>query len=275
MIFTVARSGGSERQLTQPGPEASDFEPDWSPDGSRIAFTRSGRSGPAIYAVQPDGSGLTRVSRGCRRAKPRRCDQDVTPAFSPSGRDIAFASSDGRLKAAIVIVGSDGRNRRVVVPASSGAELIDPRFSPDANRIAFERHNLTRTPRDGRAIFVVNFGSGLSRVTPWNLDAGDPDWSPDGSWILFGSSENLKGAVAAVSDPSRRHRSQAADAHQAGHAGHIRLVRAGRQVDCLRRERRGRQCRPLRHARERHGGAAAHANHPLGQRPDWGAAGGR
>jgi Tol biopolymer transport system component len=193
-LFTVARSGRGERRLTHPGSEASDFEPDWSPDGSQVAFTRSGRFGPATYTVRSDGSGLARVSRPCRRAKPRRCDQDITPAFSPDGRDVTFASSDGRLPTGIVIVGSDGRNRRVVVPATWTVEGVDPRFSPDGNRIVFERHNLGRKqPKDGRAVFLVNVdGSGLSRVTPWSLDAGDPDWSPDGKWILFGSNEELK-----------------------------------------------------------------------------------
>ena len=34
-------------------------------------------------------------------------------------------------------------------------------------------------------------GSGLRRLTPYSLRAGDhPDWSPDGRWILFRSPDN-------------------------------------------------------------------------------------
>ena len=36
------------------------------------------------------------------------------------------------------------------------------------------------------AIFVVGIdGSGLRRITPWNRVATEPDWSPDGRWIVF------------------------------------------------------------------------------------------
>ena len=86
---------------------------------------------------------------------------------------------------------ADGSNRRQLTqlrrPTSS--EDIEPVWSPDGKRIAFVRLNSTASPRDRQAIFVMNAnGTGIRRVTPWHLDAGDhPDWSPDGKWILFRS----------------------------------------------------------------------------------------
>jgi TolB protein len=197
VIFTISPSGRNERQVTHPGTEASDDDPAWAPDGSRIAFDRQRGPDTAIYTVGPDGSSLTRVTPRCPPAKPRRCVGDLSPAFSPNGRDIVFTSFDerlkGALKSAIVIGGSDGRNRRDVVPASSRSGLADPQFSPKGDRILFERLNLGRSrPKDARAIFVVNVdGSGIRRITPWNLSAGDPEWSPDAKWILFNSNEHL------------------------------------------------------------------------------------
>jgi Tol biopolymer transport system component len=37
------------------------------------------------------------------------------------------------------------------------------------------------------AVFTVNVdGTGLFQLTPWALNAaGDPEWSPDGKWIVF------------------------------------------------------------------------------------------
>jgi len=41
-------------------------------------------------------------------------------------------------------------------------------------------------------------GAGLRRVTPWALMAGDrPDWSPDGTRILFRTGSNREGGFGA------------------------------------------------------------------------------
>src|SRR3712207_1899719 len=63
-------------------------------------------------------------------------------------------------------------------------------MSPDGRRIAFERlTSPIARPRLRRAVYVMNTdGTGVRRLTPWRLNAGDgPDWSPDGSRILFRS----------------------------------------------------------------------------------------
>jgi TolB protein len=199
VIFTISPNGTGERRLTVPG-DATDDEPVWTPDGSRIAFTRQFGADTAIYTMRPDGTGLKRVSPACPLTKPRRCEGSLAPGYAPSGRELVYASWDGRLKGAIAIIGSDGRNRRVVVPASSSASLSDPQFSPTGDRIVFERVHLgNRQPKDARAIFLVNVdGSGLVRVTPWKIHAGDPHWSPDGKWILFGSNEHLDDKVSQI-----------------------------------------------------------------------------
>lgn len=59
-----------------------DFDPTWSPDGTRIAFASDRMGQNDIWMVNADGTGLVRVTDDPA--------SEVHPAFSPDGRQIAF-----------------------------------------------------------------------------------------------------------------------------------------------------------------------------------------
>ncbi len=88
---------------------------------------------------------------------------------------------------------ADGSNVRRVTTLPAKAELdLAPRFSPDGTKLVFTRYRGFRTLANGRnsaetaALFTVNVdGSGLRRLTPWGNRAGDADWSPDGTKLVF------------------------------------------------------------------------------------------
>jgi Tol biopolymer transport system component len=189
-IFMAAPDGSGQRQITTPPAKTSDDYPDAASDGSFVAFQRCGRT-CHVYAVRTDGTGLRRIGSG-------GVDRSY-PAISPDRTRIAFIRTFGHLRpnrppdhVAIYTIGIDGSGeRRVTLSKPKTAEDVDPQWSPDGRRIVFVRMNGTARPRHGQAIFVVNAdGTGLHRVTPWKLRAGDgPDWSPDGKEILFRSPE--------------------------------------------------------------------------------------
>jgi Tol biopolymer transport system component len=64
---------------------ASDSEPNWSPDGSQIAFVSTRDNNHNIYVMNANGSGQTRLTRN---AAP-----DFSPAWSPDGTRIVFQSN--------------------------------------------------------------------------------------------------------------------------------------------------------------------------------------
>jgi Tol biopolymer transport system component len=196
-IFTIAPDGAGERQLTTAPAKASDDYPDYASDGSFVAFQRCPRGPCRIYTVRADGSGLARIGRACAKPPPA-CADDTYPAISPDRRQIAFVHAFGQIRkdqidhVGIYRMNVDGSHlRRVTLPRTRTAEDNDPQWSPDGRRIVFVRKNITAKPAGGQAVFVVNAdGSGLRRVTPYKLRAGDgPDWSPDGTQILFRSPE--------------------------------------------------------------------------------------
>ena len=94
------------------------------------------------------------------------------------------------------------RHARAVVPA--GRARGTPyaiAWSPSGRQLAFASVNDrgNEKPVGGRALYVVGLdGANLRRVTPWALGAGDrPDWSPDGTRILFRTGSNREGGFGA------------------------------------------------------------------------------
>jgi TolB protein len=95
--------GTNQRPLTTPS-SGSDESPAWSPDGTRIAFTRvSGPRATSIVVVNVDGTGEHRLSPAGR--------SDGNPAWSPDGSKIAFVSKPLELSE-LWVMRSDGTHRR-------------------------------------------------------------------------------------------------------------------------------------------------------------------
>jgi TolB protein len=61
------------------------LDPAWSPDGSWIAYAGREAYGSELYAIRPDGSGLTRLTSDGVLAR--------SPAWSPDGQHVAYLSS--------------------------------------------------------------------------------------------------------------------------------------------------------------------------------------
>ena len=205
-IFTIWPGGRGARQITFPGADNVDDQPDWSPDGRLVVFRRCAPDTVcASYTVRPDGTHLTRLSPPCDAQPPdleTKCADEAGVAFLPDGDRVVFTRSTGRVRefpngegwiehSDIVVRDLSGEHTRVVVRSRPyAADNVQSAAAPDGDRLAFVRVNspLTR-PAGGVAVFVVRTdGTGLRRITPWALRAGDnPDWSPDGRWILFRS----------------------------------------------------------------------------------------
>lgn len=182
-LYSMRPDGSDVRQLTNA--EAHNYAPDWSPDGSTMAFGRS--SGQDLNFIGNWDVWVMDAAGSGERQLTRTRGFDGVPGFGPTASEIAFTSNrDGQWD--IWRMQADGTGQRKVVHAPTFD--WDPQYSPDGERIAF-----TGIRRDGTsALFLVRpDGSGLHRLTPWSLGAGHADWAPDGSVILFNSLDDVPG----------------------------------------------------------------------------------
>jgi dipeptidyl aminopeptidase/acylaminoacyl peptidase len=144
--------------------------PQWSPDGTRIAFMAEGEPrGQQIHIRWMDAEGavsqVTRVTES---------PSDLE--WSPDGRHIAFTK----------LVPSRSTWRVSLPPRPQGAKWVEDPLVID--RMHYRRERQGYTPQGYRHIFLVAADGGAPRqVTGGDWDHGAPAWTPDGQAVLFTS----------------------------------------------------------------------------------------
>jgi Tol biopolymer transport system component len=167
----------AQRVTTRPKGADADSEPQFSPDGSRIAFTRfkNFEKGPsAIHVVATDGSGL-------RRLTPWKLNASH-PDWSPDGQRIAFDSGDAQVpgnKGDIYVMGADGsgRTRLTDNPRIREGKPFkqdgNPVWSPSGTRIMYVRFHARRFDPErvvlGKVMVMNADGSGKHVVVSGKL----------------------------------------------------------------------------------------------------------
>jgi Tol biopolymer transport system component len=151
-------------------------QPDWSPDGTRLAFTspcpgiQSSYPNAAIFVMNWDGTNASPISTAP--------GGDYDPAWSPDGKQIAFTSLEGG-QPQVFVMDADGQNRKQLSPL--GAVDSQPRWSPDGGQIVFVSSSGGQTP----TVFVMDAdGTNRQQYSRGPGAYSSPDWSPNGQLML-------------------------------------------------------------------------------------------
>jgi Tol biopolymer transport system component len=179
-IYTVNPDGLGLVRLTPSETGARDRGPDWSPDGTKIVFSRQTFTHQSqIYVMNADGTNPIRITNNTA--------EERDPAWSPDGTKIAFVSArDGNNE--IYVMNADGSNQTRLT--NDPGFDTEPAWSPDGTKIAFS------TSRDfpgssgnfagAIEIYTMNAdGSNPVRLTNNLAVDAAPSWSPDGTKIVF------------------------------------------------------------------------------------------
>ena len=164
--------------LTHPPDEYLDRNPEFSPDGTQVAFIRGTVAGVAndVYVVPITGG------------PPRRLTFDSRPmtglAWSVSGKDIIYSAARGGSKALWRIPASGGTPQPV---SSAGLAALWPTIARKGNQLAFQqsvgKDNIMRLAVSGPQALSVHPTIAIA-AKGWKMR---PSYSPDGKRIAFES----------------------------------------------------------------------------------------
>jgi dipeptidyl aminopeptidase/acylaminoacyl peptidase len=213
-IFAMGPDGSAQTNVSNsPDP---DRDPAWSPDGTKIAFSRIGAASPDAHAnvwvMDADGSNQVNLTPG---SNDNQGNTGTEPAWSPDGAKIAYVDNSN-----VWVMNSNGTGK-VRLTVDAGQVETSPAWSPDGAKIAFFQQSdiwvmdavggnevqLTSTAgaaerypdwspdgtkivyeRGGQIWSMNGDGSGQAALTGGTGEAGgSPAWSPDGSKVVFAS----------------------------------------------------------------------------------------
>lgn len=220
-LWLLDRAGGEAQRVTDFPGGIEDYA--WSPDGRRLAVIASDPDpGPRTedstktrkpividrFQFKQDEVGYLVARRDHLYVVEIATHRSVLltpgpyneqlPSWAPDGNSIAFVSKrrgefdrDNNWDVYVTLADSGSVPRKVTTFEGSDADpdyASRPVFSPDGNFIAYLRGG---TPElmwyAVQRIAIVPTGGGVARIVTGNLDrnASTPQWSPDGTSILF------------------------------------------------------------------------------------------
>jgi len=165
-IYIMDYDGANVRPITRN--KSLNIGPSWGPDGRSLAWASYTSQYPDIYLTTLDGRPVTRPAQGTESI------HNQSPAISPDGTKIAFASSRGGRAGYldIWVVNRDGTNMRNLTADTADSSEGAPTWSPTGNQIAY-----TSDKPGSNQIYLMNAdGTGRRRLT-FEQQADRPTWS--------------------------------------------------------------------------------------------------
>jgi len=167
--------------------KGSNSAPAWSPDGAHLAVSLSREGGSQLFLLNPDGSGIRRLTSSAAI--------DTEPRFSPDGKSIYFTSDRGGSPQIYRMPATGGEPQRITF---EGSYNVSPRLSPDGKTLAY----ITRNAGKFQVALLDLSNKQVQIITDSDRDES-PSFAPNGRMILFATVIGGRGVLSAVSSDGR------------------------------------------------------------------------
>jgi len=156
-----------------PSPVPSSPVPPAGPIEGRLAFVSTREGAPHIYLANPDGTDIRRLTSATQ--------SEFTPAWSPDGSQLAFASDDKNT----YVINHDGSG---LIQLPTGGTW--PSWSPDGRRLLVGTQDGFRIvaadgSRENETLISLDSNSFTGLFSENVSSAWGASWSPDGGRIAF------------------------------------------------------------------------------------------
>jgi TolB protein len=198
-IWRMNGDGSNPLQLTADGPDVTNFEPGFLPNGTAVVFMKQAPADPDtgylgsqdLWVVGASGGAQTDLTDTPYLTDGSHSDE-CCGEYSPNGTKIVYANAynpaadPGAYNNDIWVMNSDGGSPHALTVTDFPMQNTGPSWSPDGAKIVFAR--TADSSNQPNYLYVMNAnGTG---VTPLMNGASqiagiEPTWSPDGTKIAY------------------------------------------------------------------------------------------